>query len=85
MSASQVRTAPRVSMQAVPSHSNALRPTYAIHVIAVSRDVFDKKKRGGVHVHACAICVCGCVIVQSTEGCLVEQPVIRGVPNLIFA
>ena len=35
MSVSQMRTAPRVSMQAVPSHSNTLRPTYAIHVIGV--------------------------------------------------
>ena len=35
MSASQVRTAPRVSMQAGPSHSNALRPTCVIHVHVV--------------------------------------------------
>ena len=35
MSVSQVHTAPRVSMQAGPSHSNALRPTYVIHVIFV--------------------------------------------------
>ena len=35
MSASQVRTASRVSMQAGPSHSNALRPTCVIHVIGV--------------------------------------------------
>ena len=35
MSASQVCTAFRVSMQAGPSHSNTLRPTCVIHVIGV--------------------------------------------------
>ena len=35
ISASQVRMAPQASMQAGPSHSNALRPTCIIHVIGV--------------------------------------------------
>ena len=35
MSGSQVHTAPRVSMQAGPSQSNASRPTCVVHVIGV--------------------------------------------------
>ena len=79
MSTSQVRTASRISMQAGPNHSNALRPTC---VILVSR---GEKERWCTCTCLCHMHVCGCAIVLGTEGCLVEQPVIRGVPNLIFA
>ena len=77
----------RVSMQAGPNHSSTLRPTCVIHVI----DTWMIYKRSRYVIYIC-ICtcirvthVCGCVFVFSTVGWLVEGPVVRGVPNLIFA
>ena len=46
--------------------------------------VFDKKERWCTCTCLCYMHVCGCAIVQSTVGSLVERLVIRGVPNLIF-